>query len=287
MTGYFWSNTIWYIMLLITGILSVTVAMLKSKNRKLTLAFTFAVLGLVYLCEYIIVVYFDAYSYSPKIVADSFQDIVLGNTFSQISIATTAILLITLDLSLAWYVAVAIAYYLIEVLFLHLGIYHQNWFKSFFTPIILVPLLWLIKKWYYKVASTSKGFLFYMALLFGSYAVVAHLITLPLKLLNLQVIRGYLFSDPSKDHTATGMLYVYGIINILINLNRWKVHWVWKGVVLALLFVVQYVLYLLGFINSPNGWISLVTLFFLLGSYAIVMVMNTLLSQKKNASGKV
>ena len=61
------------------------------------IAFTLATLGFVYLIESLLVISFNAYSYYPKIVDDLFQDTVLGNVFSQVSISTTSALTIVMD----------------------------------------------------------------------------------------------------------------------------------------------------------------------------------------------
>lgn len=80
MQSTFWTNTIWYLALLVTSFLSVLITMRKAKSRRFTAVFTASVLGLVYLLEYIIVVWLDSYSYTPKIIVnDFFQDTVFGN----------------------------------------------------------------------------------------------------------------------------------------------------------------------------------------------------------------
>lgn len=45
MPSSFWSNTIWYVLLFITSIISMVFVLIKSKNRKFTIAFTLATLG--------------------------------------------------------------------------------------------------------------------------------------------------------------------------------------------------------------------------------------------------
>lgn len=48
MTNSFWSNSIWYILVLILSLIELVAALLKSKNRVFTIVFTFATAGFVY-----------------------------------------------------------------------------------------------------------------------------------------------------------------------------------------------------------------------------------------------
>jgi hypothetical protein len=253
--------------------------MYKTKNHKFTSAFACAVLGFVYLLEYIIVVYFNAYSYSPKIVSDPFQDTVFGNMFSQISITTTAVLLIIMDISFGWYFLFASVYFFIEVLFIWLGIYHHYWYHSIYTPVVLVPLFWLMKNWYFRVARSTHGLASYLALFFSSGALSSNLLILPLKLLNIQIFKGNLFTDLSRDHTAVNFIFICCLVNLLICLHRWKAHWAWKAMAFGILFIAMYLLNVIRILNVRDGWFCAVALFDLFGCYGIVLLMDRFLIQ--------
>ncbi|MGE4485240.1 MAG: hypothetical protein AB7C97_09045, partial [Oscillospiraceae bacterium] len=122
----FWSNTIWYILLGVSSIVSMIFVLKKTENRRFTAAFALAVLGFVYMLEAILIILLNAYIYYPKLmVNDLFQDLVLGNIFSQTSIAATSALAIVYDLSFGWTVLFAAVYYLIDILFVKLGIYEH------------------------------------------------------------------------------------------------------------------------------------------------------------------
>lgn len=280
MPSSFWSNTIWYLLLFVTSVISMAFAMVKSKNRKYTIAFTLATLGLVYLIESLIVISFNAYYYYPKIVNDLFQDTVFGNIFSQVSISTTSTFAIVYELSYKWYFVFAAIYYLIEELFLKLGIYQHFWYKSIYTVIGFIPLFWFTRMWHNKLTYSSRYFIRYITLFLGAFAISANTLIMPMKLLELQVFRVNFYGDFSKNHTTTAVIYGFFLINILINLYRWKLHLAWKGVVFVILFFIHYVLYKSGIIYFKNGWFFIATLIDLLGIYLWIVVLERFLREK-------
>ncbi len=120
MLSSFWSNTIWYILLLITSIIAMIAALLKSKKRKFTIA------------------------------------------FSQLSISTTSALTIVFDLSYGWYFVFAFTYYLIEELFIRLGIYQHLWYKSIHTLAGFVPFFGLFECGITNLSALQDAFIIYL-----------------------------------------------------------------------------------------------------------------------------
>ena len=79
---------------------------------------------------------FDAYTYYPMIRPDDpFFDAVLGNIFSQVSVSSSAVLICVLGLSNWWLAGFSVAYFLIDIFFVQLGIYEHFWYQSVFTPV--------------------------------------------------------------------------------------------------------------------------------------------------------
>jgi len=269
----FWTNTIWYVLLGITSAISLLIAWKRSVRPKFLLAFTAAMLGFTYHIEAILILWFKAYTYYPKIVADPFQDAVLGNVFSQVSISTTAALIIAYHLSYLWSFLFAGIYLVIEEYFLLLGIYVHYWYKSFITTIGIITLFFLFKKWYDRLLYRPRLFIQYLTIYFGSFALYANLAIMPLKLSKIQIFRGNIFSELSKNHTLIAMLYGFILIHILILLYQSKLRIAWKGVVFSGLVVAQYVLFQCGVIYIKDGlfiWVTLIDLFACYGSIALI-----------------
>jgi hypothetical protein len=103
MNSTFWSNTIWFILLFITSIITIVISFFKTNNKKFYIVFLFSIIGLSFVFEAILVLGLNAYSYYPKIFKDPYLDIIFGNYFSQISVCSTSLLLVIYNLSYIWY----------------------------------------------------------------------------------------------------------------------------------------------------------------------------------------
>ena len=279
MSSTFWSNTIWYLLLFLTSIISIFLTLYKTHNPKFTIAFLFSVIGFTFVIEAILAIAFKAYIYHPKIVSDSFLDSVFGNYFSQISISSTSVLITIYNLSYLWYFVLALIYYLIEELFIKLGIYEHFWYKSIYTFVGLIPLFWYIKKWYEITLNKTSYVVNYVSLFLSVFAINSLTIILSQRLLGIQIFKGNFFTEMSKDHTTTGIVYQFFLINILIILYEWRVHWVKKGMIFLCLFIVQFLLYRAGFIYISNGWFLVVTILDLLGCYCWIATFHYLYKQ--------
>ena len=280
MSFSFWSNTIWYILLLITSIFSMILTLYKTYNLKFTIAFLFSVIGFTFILEAILTIGLNAYTYHPKIVSDRFLDAVFGNYFSQISISSTALLITIFNLSYIWYFVFAFIYYVIEELFVKLGIFEHFWYKSIYTLIGFIPFFWFVKKWYGKTKDSVNYYVNYISLFLSVFTINSFTIILSQRLLGIQIFKGNFFTEMSKDHTTTGLIYQFFQINILIVLYKSRLHWVKKGMVFLFLFIVQYLLYSAGFLYIGDGWFFVVTIFDLLGCYCWIAAIHYLLAKE-------
>ncbi|MDR3599558.1 MAG: hypothetical protein P4L49_03610 [Desulfosporosinus sp.] len=284
MSSTFWSNTIWYILLLMTSGFSIILTLYKTQDLKFTIAFLFSILGFTFVIEAVLTLGLNAYTYYPKIVSDLFLDAIFGNYFSQISISSTSLLITIFNLShIIWYLVFASLYYLIEELFSKLGIFEHFWYRSLYTFLGLFPFFWLIKKWYDNAKDSRNRFINYISLFLSVFSINSLSIILSQRLLGIQIFKGNLFTDMSKDHTTTGLIYQFFQINLLIILYKSKLHWLVKTLAFICLFIVQYLLYSAGFIYISNRLFFVVTTFDLIGCYCWVAVFNYLLSKQSPA----
>ncbi len=83
MNSTFWTNTIWFILLLfVSSILTNVLILHKAKNNmKFAIAFLFSIIGFSFVLEAILVLGLKAYNYYPKMFQDSYLDIIFGNYF--------------------------------------------------------------------------------------------------------------------------------------------------------------------------------------------------------------
>jgi hypothetical protein len=244
------------------------------------MAFLTSVIGFTFVLEAILAIGFEAYVYHPKIVADLFLDSVFGNYFSQLSISSTTVLISVFNLSYLWYFGFAIIYYFIEELFLYLGIYEHHWYQSVYTIVGFILLAWVVRRWYRKINQEKTRLLYYTSLFLSVFASNSFTIIFTQRLLGVQIFKGHIFADMSKDHTTTGLLYQFLLINLLMILYQANYKWLKKGIVFIGLFLGQYLLYRIGFIYISPGWFMSVTVFDLFGCYYLVSTFDHLYSKK-------
>ena len=279
MAGMFWSNTIWYLMLFASSIAAVAVTVIKSRKRGLTVAFMFAALGFTYWIEAVLLLVLNAYEYYPLIIPkDHFQDMVLGNIFSQVSVSTTAVLYSVLDLKSIYLFVFAGVYFLIDALFSQLGIYVHHWFRSIYTLLGYIPYCWIIKKWYVSLTTPkapvqkSSGFsstkmLYYITLFLAVFAASANSLFTTQKIAGLQIFKAGIFSDSTKDHTTATLIYGPIIIVIMMALCMLVKKRHIKIIVFLALFVFNWLLHQFGSLYIKPGWFLFVSALDLFGIY--------------------
>ena len=276
----FWSNTVWYILLFLTSLITLIITLKKSPSPRFTIAFTAATLGVVFYIESILVIVLNAYSYYPAVVDDAFQDTVFGNFFSQLSISSTSAFALVYHLSFGWYFVFAAVYYVIELLFTGLKIYELHTYRSVYTLVGFAPLFMLISLWYRKLAAAPKRFLHYMTVLLGTNATQSVLFTLPLKVFHIQKFALHIFEDSSKDHTTTNLIYGIILTPLFILLYRLKIHWAYKVTFAGGLIMLRYLLYRAGIIQSPGGLFLPIALMEFLVRYGLIAMYDGFLDRK-------
>ena len=281
----FWTHTVWYLALLALTIIMIAIAQSKADNRRFLTAYSMAVLGVYYLFEYVLVVLLDAYQYHPMLLPnDPFQDTVFGNVFSQTSIAASCMLIISLRLRPVWYFVFAAAYYLIELLFVYLGIYVLHWYKTIFTPIVLVVLYWAARRVHNAAVATHSRAGDNAIILFGALALFANTAIMPFKLLKIHVFTGGFFADPSRDHTATALLYGIIFIGALVSIRKSSLKQGWKALLMACLYLAQYAAFKAGLMTFANGWFPWATLLEIAVCFLWIILMDRLVRMRRPAS---
>jgi hypothetical protein len=247
---------------------------IKTRDRKRLFAFWFAVLGFTYCLEASLLLLFEAYTYHPMIRPDDpFFDAVLGNIFSQVSVSSSAVLICVLGLSVWSLAGFSAAYFLIDILFVYLGVYEHYWYRSVFTLAGFFIYGLIVKRWYRYMFSNPSKWIFYPTLFFSVFASTANLTGTALKLLGLRVFNSAFYSDPSKNHTAMALIYGAVLIIIMITLHKWRPPGLKKIFVFILLSACQWGLLQSGVIIIRAGWEAPVFLFDLAAYYGLTGIM--------------
>ncbi|OPX46014.1 hypothetical protein CLHUN_04890 [Ruminiclostridium hungatei] len=275
---YFWTNTVWYALLGLITIFELIIIFRKTKNVKFTLAFYLTVTGLTLAAEITLFFVFSAYDYYPKIIPSSYYDDELtGNLFSQFSASATALLVPIFNLSSYWIFIFAVAYGLIEELFLALGVYSHNWYRTWMTPLGMSALFWLVKKIYSVSIKKSSKLLHYLNIYFSLITLVVITICWGFILTGRQNFSRSLGKNPISSPYLVSDLYTTPIfISLMIMyFRKWKIYA--KAIVITLFYIITYILGCLHIIYFYNIWWYLFfTTSLIFGAYFSIVLMDYL-----------
>lgn len=282
--SYFWTNTIWYVLLGVLTLIELVFIIFKAENRRLAFAFYLTISGLVLYFETANLIFLKAYAYYPKILQHPpfpYHDVLAGNLFSQFSVAATALMVAVLNLNYYWFIFFAIIYGIIEELFLALGIFSHNWYRTWMTVILLPLFFWTAKIMFIKIKQGIKPIFYCGYIYLGLFPlVIIILIWGFFQLLGIEYGNATLFHDPNNSRFFIFTVY-FNLISIpimLIYFLRFKL--IWKTVVILLLYTIYYIGYKLNLIIIKEGWflpVSTITIFW---TYLSVFILDRLYDAK-------
>lgn len=256
MTSSFWSNTIWYILLLVLTVIQIVAILRIEKNVKYVMALFFVISGMSFTFE-ATVLFFKAYDYYPLIMPKNpIYDSLAGNMISQFSVAATALLIAVLNLKYYWYFVFSMIYGIIEELFLKYGLYkHYYWYKTWMTMLGLLILFGLTKHIYKNKHMFRKPILRYFFMLQGLFALHMHTAWW------IQLVSGLLTLNTKILPYAMSSLVLISIGNLFLLANTCmfiyysELKWYWKSMIVLILYCILYVAYKSALIYvNIKGW---------------------------------
>jgi hypothetical protein len=217
MISAFWSNTIWYILLGISTVVVMIFVFYKAENRKHILALFLIMSGFTFSIEVIVYCFLRAYDYYPMIIPQSpIDDGLAGNLFSQFSITSTALLVGILDLKYYWIFIFAGIYGIIEELFLMLGVYSHNWYRTWITIIGFVVLLGIMKKMFKDSSMYTRPILRFISMFFALFTLHMILIWWLILLSGIVGITFNYFADPMINYTFISFMNLFVLSTLCI-----------------------------------------------------------------------
>lgn len=173
MSSMFWTNTIWYVLLAIAAVIQLTAGLIAAKMKKLTFAFFLTIMGITLNLETTILIFLKAYTYYPMVIRNSpnpFNDVLAGNLFSQFAVSSSTLIAVILNLKFCWYLVIAIVYGAIETLFLALGIYSHNWYRTWMTMLMFPFAIAFSKYLYRKILEGVRPVFYYLYIFLGLFS---------------------------------------------------------------------------------------------------------------------
>ena len=279
MGSSFWTNTIWYILLGAATVVEVAFTLHYAKNRKQAAAFYVTLLGMALWLETVLLVFSRAYIYYPIIVIDpalKYDDVLVGNLFSQFSVAASMLLVSVLRLRFRWYVVLAMAYGAVEEMFLALGIYEHFWYSTWYTVALLPFAFLLARKMYDRLRAGLRPIFYYAYVGFSLFALVVITLWWGLALAELQTAGEALLADAqvSKYGATVSMHLVISTTLMIVYFTG--LSWKWKALVMLALGGGYYWLYSIGWVIIRPGWFLPVSAAIILWTYLSIALMDRL-----------
>lgn len=276
----FWTNSIWYIALGLASIGLLCYILFKSKTRKRDFGFFLAVFGLTLLIETILYIFLKAYEYYPHIIPQSPKDDgVVGNIISQISISTAALYVCVFDVSLGGIIISAAVFFLIEELFLALGIYQHYWYQSWITFVGVIILYQSIKKWYQSTTKGIRPVNWYITIMLGALA-------LYLPTTNwIGILSGYfdikedILIDPFISHAVIAIPKYLMLLNAVYHLVEKKASLLWNAAFISTMVLLDAILYYTKIIHVKEGWLLIYSGISIFTAYLYINIMSKLLKR--------
>lgn len=137
-----------YIILFLIHTALLLYAFARVNNRKPLVVLLLSNMGIAYLFEYIIFSFLRLYRYKPKFFKNNFLDGISGAILSQaIYVPFTALFITALKLN--WIVKIAFAFYfsMVELLFIRMGIFKKQGWKTRYTFLLIVAYFYFSDLW--------------------------------------------------------------------------------------------------------------------------------------------
>lgn len=235
-----------------TTVFEVTYFMVKTNNRKLALALYLTICGAVFVAEVSIYDFFKGYMYYPMIIQDTatpdkqiaqqlirFHDGLIGNFFSQYSVAATAVLILILKLRKYWYFIFAGIYAGIEELFIYLGIFEHFWWRTWMTVAGLLILFWVTEKLYNKILQGMGSVIKYFAVFLGVFALSVFFKDIPLVLFDIYYGL-YILPDPTISDSIAFAIENLLFFNVIMIAYFLKFKWHWHALIILFFSAIGY-----------------------------------------------
>jgi hypothetical protein len=141
--------------LLLIHIVLLIVTFEKNKNKKPILILLLTNIGFAYIFEFFVFNLLHSYKYRPQILKSRYLDNVLGAFLSQgVYLPITSVFISAFGYGWKWKLGITIFYAMIERIFISLKVFHNKWWSTYFT-LILIPFYFLISDFWLK--NLKKG----------------------------------------------------------------------------------------------------------------------------------
>ncbi|EDL65504.1 hypothetical protein [Bacillus sp. SG-1] len=228
-------NYTWYILLsLIALIILFSTFIFKNHEFKRVLSVYFFISGLSFILDFIILICFNAYAYTPGVFDLKWLDNVFGSFTSQgLAVPSAAVFLAAFQLNWVWIFIVTAVLAGAELTFLHMDIYHHYWWSTIYTALLLPVGFRLARVWYTSMLVPKKAAMV-LTIYLGLNTYAHSLKFFMVSLSSSHYYRIGVFEDPIRDSIFGNSIYLFFITILMALVIVFYFKWYW-GLLLVLL----------------------------------------------------
>lgn len=223
----------WYCALAVIGAVLTVFIMFRKKNYYELLTFFLSAMMTAFTGEMIVLLIFNSYSYYPGVFKDYYAEDIFGHIIPNATLwPATALLVAACSLRCRWIALITAIYTLLDVLYVRLGIYGHNWWRTWMTSIAIFSYCVLMKAWYTQLKNRRHTLLkfitFWLALL-----VIMKLPVSILLLAGMQHTYVGWFEDSYRDSGIFSVIY-NGAVSLCCSIFICVLKgWCWKFAALS------------------------------------------------------
>lgn len=181
----------------------------KNKNRKSLFILLLSNIGFAYFFEFFTLNLFHSYEYKPKLFKKKYLDNILGAFLSQgVFVPFTSIFISSFGFGWKIKAMFGIYFAIIERIFIKLGIFKNNWWRTFYT-VFLIPLFFIISEIWYKGLLKGNGNILFTSFLLTTWVTGLSILNILGVVRKVRFGFGKLFSW--REHFIISTLYWFAI----------------------------------------------------------------------------
>lgn len=249
MPGY-----IYYIILAIVGLVLAIFIVIKSKDYlKLIIFFFFS--AVVADCgEVLVMIILNSYCYKPGLFADTYRENIFGHILPNSTLwPATAVFIAAYSLRKGWFIVISLIYMALDILFLHLGIYEHNWWRTWMTGAAIFLYCMIVQFCYKKLDDSRYAIIKFISFSFTLLA-FTFLPLIPLLLTNRQFYSIGIYKDIYRESVVVSFTYHLIITSICTLLTAKFYKW-YLYLAQCLIFILcECIFNAIGILRFANQW---------------------------------
>jgi hypothetical protein len=247
-------GVVWFIVMAVIGISISTYTICKKKNFTEYIAVYLFVTMVSYNGEALILGIFHSYAYKLGVFSDPWAENILGHILPNSTLwPATAMLVIVFSLRYRWVLLFSVLYMLLDMLFIKLGIYQHNWWRTWMTGAAIFLYCVITKQWHARLDDKRFRILRYIAFSYALWTVL-YTPTIPLLLAEKQHFSAGWFENSYLDSAMFAFVYDAFLSFICIYFICILKKWYWKLVPFAFCFACDITLMISGHLFFSGGW---------------------------------